>query len=147
MLNFNADPTAAENQGGGGGYHVVKNGTWDAEIIMCEYKQTKKGPNALFTRLQVTDDEGTGLVFNCFNIEHPSEKVREIGHRELSALCVAVGIDNLTDPSQLLAKRVKVTIQADKEGEPRIRRYDKAADTPAPTQVDAINNIADSTPF
>jgi len=146
MLNFNADPTAAESQGSGG-FHVVGDGTWEAEIIMCDYKATKKGPNALFTRFQVTDDKGTGLVFNCFNIEHPSEKVREIGHRELSALCVAVGIDNLTDPSQLLAKRVKVTIQADKEGEPRIRRYDKAADAPAPTQANAINDIADSTPF
>jgi len=150
MLNFNVDPTAADNQGGGG-YHVVKEGNWNASVVQVELKNTKAGAEALFARLQVQDDEGTGLVFNCFNINHGKDKVREIAHRELSALCIALNITALTDPSQLEGGILNVDIKHDRDGEPRIAKYNKpaAGTQPAPqqTQAQAINEIANDVPF
>jgi len=146
MLNFTPDAAAADNQGGGG-YHTVKAGKWNATIVQVDLKNTKAGAEALFVRFQVQDDEATGLVFNCFNINHGKENVRDIAHRELSALCVATGITALTDPSQLDGKVVSVTIKHDRQGEPRINRYEPAAAAPAPTQESqaaAINQIADT---
>lgn len=73
-------------------------------VSKVDFRPTKSGDGAgLNLQIEIVDGDHIGKkIFSWLNVEHKSEKAQQIGQGELSALCRAVNVLDLTDPIQLL---------------------------------------------
>lgn len=122
-LNFDASTVAPST----GTYDALPAGWYNAVIDNTEMKPTKAGTGAyLEIRFNVVDGEFTGRkVFARLNIRNPNPVAQEIGYKDLSAICHAVGIINVQQSQQLhnIPLKIKVSV------------------TPADGQYEASNDI------
>jgi len=110
QLQFNANEVKPAEE-----FVPVPAGWYQAIIEGAELKPTSLGTGSylsLKAKIQgPTHQERT--IFANITYTNPNEKAVEIGHRQLSAVCHAVGVMNLQDANQLCGKplliKVKIT--------------------------------------
>ncbi len=150
QMNFNAKANQMPYEGNGGGFLPEAN--YKFRIMNGELK---KGEGWESLNLEIHVDEGAlkgRKIFVNYCLENSAnEMVSKIGRGQLSSLCMAVGIENLRDVSQLFGKRFfadfkmsKPGKKLDKDGKPK--RYSQLAHyTPVETLVepDVMDSVAD----
>ena len=85
-------------------FEVLPPGKYPVMIDKVEVRQTKAG-TGYYISLTLTVLDGTAKnrkLFDNINIANPSDKCVEIGLRQLAALGKAVGLQAITDTSELL---------------------------------------------
>lgn len=115
-FNFNAASVKPQDD-----FTPIPAGSYIAQIT-----DSKIGPTSKMTgmRLDLTWTIMDGQfanrkVFDSINVQNQSQKAEEIGQRQLSAICHAVGVMNLQDSNQLHGRPCKlaVTIREKQEKE------------------------------
>ncbi len=118
-------------------FAVIPPGKYSVLIERAEVKVTKKGTGHLISlEMKVLDGQFIGRkVFDNINIQNPSQQCVEIGMRTLSALGRALGLQTITDTSQLLNQVVVAHVKV-KDEQNSVRTYSAAGGvapaTPAP---------------
>ena len=113
LLNFDASQVAPDN----GALDPVPAGWYNVVINHSEIVPTKSGDGAMLKlRFNVVDGTFTGRsIFSRLNIRNANSVAQNIAHAQLSAICHAVGVINVTDSSMIhnipLKIRVKITEQ------------------------------------
>lgn len=111
-LNFNAasvEPAKANE--------VIPAGWYPCEIIDAEVKPTgkskaNKGLGAYFNFKVLSGDYKGRVIFGtCINVQNASAQCQEIGQRELSAICHAVGIINVSDLAAFIGRTLEVKVK------------------------------------
>ncbi len=116
----------------------VPPGVYEAEVTNAEVKDAKSG-NGSFLALEVTilgPTHARRKVWQNITLTNANAQAEQIGQAQLSALCRAVGIRNLTDRDQLFQKlrRVRVGVEPAKNG------YE------AKSRIDAYEALGQPTP-
>lgn len=133
QLQFNAEAVAPQQS-----LEAIPAGIYTAAITESEVVATKSGSGQM---LRVTWDVLEGpmkgrKVFDRLNIANQNPKAEEIGQRQLSTLCHAVGILQVTDSVQLHGRpcAIRVTVRVDESGQyaPQNEVKDYRALTAAP---------------
>lgn len=84
-------------------------------IKNAHLKNSKSGNTMANIQLEVLSDFRKGAaIFKDFNIYHPSEAAQRIAREELAKLCIAIGIEDLKDLSELNDKIVDGDVFHDK---------------------------------
>ena len=98
MLSFDATTVQPDE-----GFDPVPAGDYPVIITDSEMKQTKAGTgHYLQLTLQVIDGPAKNrLIWHRLNIQNPNATAQEIGQRQLSALCHAVGKLQVQDSAEL----------------------------------------------
>jgi hypothetical protein len=116
FLQFDATAVAPQQP-----IEAVPAGTYLAAISESEVAATKSGTGQM---LRLTWDVIDGpmkgrKVFDRLNIANQNPKAEEIGQRQLSTLCHAVGVLQLKDTTQLHGRpcQIRVTIRKDESGQ------------------------------
>lgn len=110
QLQFNATNVAPLEE-----FVPVTAGWYQAICESAELKPTSAGTGSyLSMKFKIQGPtHAERVIFANVTYSNPNEKAVEIGHRQLSALCHAVGVLNLQDANQLCNKplmiKVKVT--------------------------------------
>lgn len=120
-------------------FDPIPAGWYKAEITDAEVLATKgrNGGQRVKTEFTVLDGEYKGRkIFGSINIKNANPQAMEIGLRELSALCHATGVIQVSDTKQFVGKMVelKVRIKAaegDYEAANEPRAYKPLGDAPA----------------
>lgn len=133
-LNFNAMEVAPQTS-----FTPVPAGVYTVMITDSELKPTKAGGEMVVWTLQVTDGEHSGRkIFARINNRNPSAEAERIGQSQLSAICRAAGVYQLSDTAQLHGKavRVKVKIRKDENygDSNEVSGYEAAGSVPALAQ-------------
>jgi hypothetical protein len=138
LINFSAEsvePAAS--------YDVLPKGKYTGMAISSELKPTKSGTGSyLQVVFEIIDGKFKGRkLFSRMNIHNVNKVAEDIGQRELSGLCHAVGVMNLVDSEQLhqIPVTLDVSIEEGKDGyeaQNRIRGF-SAAGTEKPTNAAA----------
>lgn len=91
-------------------------GEYVAQVKNSEMKPTKAQTGQyLQLDFEVTEGEHRGrLFFARLNLDNPNQTAVEIAHRELSAICHAVGLMKVRDSSQLHYKKMLVRLDVEK---------------------------------
>lgn len=115
------DATKIEPATIGGNQLPVSDKTgWPVIITASEMKETqaKDGSGFLELTLQIIEGEFHGAegVYRL-NIFNKNEKAQEIAHRQLSAICHATGVFQITDSAQLHGKPFRVVVGLQKDPE------------------------------
>lgn len=87
-------------------------GTYTAEITGADVKPLKSGNGTgLSLEFTIIDPEqfARRKVWQNLNIQHSNAQAEQIGQAQLSALCHAVGIEELDDSDQLFQRIVRIT--------------------------------------
>lgn len=94
---------AAEVEPNSGSYDLIPKGKYKMAITKSDYKAVKSGKGfGLNLEIDILDGQYKGRkLFEWLNIEHQNEEAQQIGQGKLSAICRAVNILDLRDPSQL----------------------------------------------
>ena len=132
------DPFAVEPQGD---FKIVPPGKTPVLIEEAEVKLNKK-KTGHYIRLQMNILDGPckgQKLFDQINIQNPSAECVEIGLRTLSALARAIGLQTVTDTTQLLNQVVIAHVKV-KEEQNSIRTYSAAS------QASAISAPTPATP-
>src|SRR5687767_186606 len=98
-LNFNAAAVEPD-----AGFQMIPKGWYNVRMVEGEIKPTKDGGGSyLNAQFEVIDGQyAKRRLFHRFNITNAkSQQAVEIGLKQLSAFCHAVGVLNLTDTEQL----------------------------------------------
>ena len=111
-LSFNARNVApTENT-------VVIPSGWQNATVTDGVAAATKGPKkgvCLTIEFTILDGEHKGRkVWNRFNIENANEKAQEIGQRDLSALCHATGVMDVSNDKCFNGKNLQIKIGVDK---------------------------------
>lgn len=118
MASFSFDATKVAPQDS---FDPIPAGSYIAQVEESEVKPTKSGSGQrLNLKVRILDGNYKNrVIFNGLNIVHNDKTVEDIGQRQLSSLCHAVGVLQLTDTSQLHMKpmKIKVKIKEDKTGQ------------------------------
>lgn len=116
FLQFDATAVAPQQP-----IEAIPAGTYLAAISESEIVTTKSGTGQM---LRLTWDVMDGpmkgrKVFDRLNIANQNPKAEEIGQRQLSTLCHAVGVLQLKDTTQLHGRpcQIRVTIRKDESGQ------------------------------
>ena len=149
-LGFQFDATKVDPQGD---YTPLEPGVYKCMIVESEVKPNSAGTGSvLHLNVEVCEGKGKGFKIRDFiNIVHEKTQVQEIGQRQLSSICHAVGKMNVSDSSELHHKPFMVNVDVEpgrpytdnsgnqREGNPqnRIKSY---------KPVDAGNSLPASTP-
>lgn len=116
FLNFNAQSVAPQEQ-----FECVPAGSYAAYIAESEIVATKSGSGQMLKlNWRIADGPMKGrMVFDRINIVNANPKAEEIGQRQLSTLCHAVGVMQLTDTQQLhgVTCSIRVTVRKDETGQ------------------------------
>jgi hypothetical protein len=116
-LHFDATSVEPDN-----GIETVPAGWYNASIDESSNKPTKDGVNSYTQfRFNILDGQYKGRkLFARFNLKHTNAQTSEIAQRQLSALCHAAQVLQLSDTQQLhnVPMKVKVTIKKDEGYEP-----------------------------
>lgn len=95
-------------------------GTYTVSVDDSEVKTTKSGGQMAVFRLRVVEGQFVGrTVFANINVRNPSPQAEQIGQSQLSALCHAAGVLQVSDTAQLHGRpvRAKVKIRKDPSGQ------------------------------
>jgi hypothetical protein len=116
MAAFSFDATTVEPDAG---MSPIPAGTYLAQIIESNIKPTKNGTgHYLQATWKVLDGQYKGrLIFDRINVKNASQAAEQIGQKQLSALCHAVGVLRLQDSIQLHNRpaRVRVVVREDEQ--------------------------------
>lgn len=103
QLNFNAQTVAPQENS----FDMIPNGWYRQVVEKAELKPTKAGTGS-YISLQVriqgqvdTGEHANRVVFGNINYTNPNPEAQEIGQRQLSALCHAIGVMDLKAVEQL----------------------------------------------
>lgn len=110
------------------GYDPIPDGEYKAMVKAVVEKPTRAGGAGLSVRLDILGPTHAGrCVFQWVNIQHPKREVVDIGKRELSALCRAVGVLRPRGPGDLVGRVCTIIVGAklDDRGEMKnvVKRY------------------------
>lgn len=97
-------------------FEPIPDGTYTCEITNTELKTTRSGENQ-YLNIEFTVLEGAyrgRKVWDRLNLYHSNEITRQISERNLSAICHAVGCEQLEDTVQLHNIPLKITVRARK---------------------------------
>lgn len=99
QLNFDANSVAPAEE-----FKPLPAGWYRVVIEEAELKPTSAGTGSYISmKLNVQDQQFNGRkVFANVTYQNPNQQATEIGQRQLSAICHAIGVLNLTDTGQLL---------------------------------------------
>ena len=114
-INFDASTVAPQAP-----FSVLPAGTYTVSIDDSEIKSTQKGGQMAVFRLRVLEGQHSGrVIFARINVRNPSQQAEQIGQAQLSALCHAAGVLQLSDTAQLHNKvvRARVKIRKDESGQ------------------------------
>lgn len=97
-INFKASEVPEDE-----GFQVIPEGTYNAQIIQSDMKETKSGTGMyLELRIQILDEPYTGrLVFERLNLVNQNETAVKIAERTLADLCEACDLDEVEDSEEL----------------------------------------------
>lgn len=101
-LNHTVDPDNASVAGS-----TLPPGTYDAEITDTQVKTSSKGNQYL----ELTFKTPQGNVWHKLNLWNSNPQAVDIGYRELNAIGMAVGLAQINDSDQLLARRCRITVK------------------------------------
>lgn len=141
-VNFNV----AETKPYQGGYQVFPAGIYQVQIVKEEERDLKSGNGrALVFDYQILQGEYKGgTVKDFLNLNHTSEKARQIAEARLVAIARAVGLENFFDTQELFGRPFAVRLGVDKDfnGNDRntIDEY-KAVVTSAPTAAPVVTQV------
>lgn len=121
-------------------FGALPNGTYECVINRADIKPTRAGTGEyLELEIQVIAGEHAGRrVWERLNINNPNKQAEDIARESLAGLCLALGVERLTDTDELIDTPVMVRIEVDRK-EPdrnRVRGY-ASASTPAPAPARA----------
>lgn len=86
----------------------------------------------LLVTLLLSIGKSTQKIYETFQIEHPNFTAKWIGRKNARALSVACGFEELPDDvSELIGKKLKITLELTYDGELKIKKYEKLSDEPA----------------
>lgn len=118
MAYFSFDSTAVAPQEE---FAPLPAGLYTAMITDSEVVPTKAGTGQMLklTWKVIEGPLANRLIFDRINVVNQSPKAEEIGQRQLSALCHAVGVLQMKDTEQLhgIPCTVRVAISVDKTGQ------------------------------
>ena len=114
-LNFTVDPNM---QSSGGGYQPMPAGDYVGVISAVEQRTSKSGNNYLSLQVRV---EGHGVVYDNLNLWNSNATAVTIATERLNAIGKALGMAQISDTDQLLAKQVSISVavENDNTGTPR----------------------------
>ena len=106
-LNFNAENVEPSQD-----RTLIPAGDYKAMIIESEMKTTNRGDGQyLKLTFQIVEgDQQNRMAWANLNLSHANPKAEEIAHRELSAICRAIGIMAPDDSSELHDKPLTIKI-------------------------------------
>ena len=136
MASFSFDASQVAPQDS---FSLLPAGSYIAQIEESEIKATKAGTGQMLKlKWRVVDGQyANRVLFQQINIVNQNPKAEEIGQRQLSSLCHAVGVLKLNDTAQLHAKpvKIKVKIRVDDTGkyddQNEVTSFESAAGTTA----------------
>jgi len=127
-LNFKASEVPEDE-----GFAIIPAGTYSAQIIQSEMKDTKAGTGQyLELRVQLLDEPYTGrLVFERLNLVNPNETAVKIAQRTLADIVEACGMDDVEESEELhgIEFQIKLAIDPPKGDFPesnKVKKYMKA---------------------
>lgn len=126
---FNVDEILKES-----GLTQIEEGWNVARVADVMQRTSKAGHNYV----EITLKTDHGRVWERLNLQHPSEKVRDIAQKTLANICVACGLRSLRDamqPNELMQKDVEIFIERDGEGFYRVRQYRSHGLATPPRQI------------
>lgn len=124
-------------------------GTYIAQIVDSDVKPNKSGTGRyLALQFEILDGEFKNRrVFANLTVEHQNQQAQQIGQSQLSALCRAVNVLQLTDTAQLHGRplRIKIKVSTDPQYGDRneVTGYEAASGftAPTPTAKPAAGNV------
>ena len=96
---------------------IIPAGWYNMEITDAEVKATRGksgGTRANFELTVTTGDHKGRKVFAGINVKNANQQAQEIGQRELSAICHATGIINVSDLAAFIGKQLQVKVKVRK---------------------------------
>jgi hypothetical protein len=128
-LNFKASEVPEDE-----GFEVIPAGTYAAQIIESDMKETKaKTGMYLELRIQILDAPYTGrLVFERLNLVNPNETAVKIANRTLADICEACGLDEVEDSEELHGLEFEIDLvvepaKGDWGESNKVKKYKKAS--------------------
>ena len=139
MANFNFNAASVEPMQPRS-FAPLPNGEYETIITKSDVKPTKAGTgHYLELEMQVVSGEHSGRRhWERLNIDNPNKQAEDIAKAALAGLCMAVGVEDMTDTVQLHDIPFIATFEIDRK-EPdrnRITGY-ASADAPAPAKAAA----------
>ena len=129
QLNFDASKVDPQDS-----FSALPAGTYVAVIESTEVKGTKTGSGQYIkAKYRIIDGQHKNrVIFGNINVVNANKQAEEIGQRQLSSLCHAVGVLQLQDTQQLHNKpvKIKVKVRVDESG-----KYDDSNDISGFEQV------------
>lgn len=111
-------------------------GKYEAVITRSDIKATKAGDGEYIElEMQITDGQYAGRRFwERLNVSNPNKTAEDIAKEALRQLCMACGIDDMTDTEQLHDIPFVMSLEIDRKDPTRNRAmaYEAAGETPAP---------------
>ena len=107
LYNFNASNVEPQQTA----FDPVPAGNYVAVVTDSDLKPTRSG-RALKLTFRIAEGQHNGrLIWANLNVENQSAQAQEIAQKQLSALCHAVGVINLTDTLQLHDRPVRIRVK------------------------------------
>jgi ribosomal protein S28E/S33 len=91
-------------------------GNYTAQVIESVMKETAKGGTMLQLTLEIIDGPSKGRrVWDNLNIKNPNPTAQEIALRTLSAICLAIGKQHISDSEEIhfLPMTITVAVEVD----------------------------------
>jgi ribosomal protein S28E/S33 len=91
-------------------------GNYTAQVIESVMKETAKGGQMLQLTLEIIDGPSKGRrVWDNLNIKNPNPTAQEIALRTLSAICLAIGKQHISDSEEIhfLPMTITVAVEVD----------------------------------
>lgn len=108
LFNFNAANVEPQQTA----FDPVPAGNYVAVITDSDLKPTRSGGRAMKLTFRIVEGQyNNRLIWANLNIENSSAQAQEIAQKQLSALCHAVGVINLTDTLQLHDRPVRIRVK------------------------------------
>jgi hypothetical protein len=110
---------------------AIPAGWYKTMVTKTELKPTGSGEGMMIAvSFQVAEGTYKGaMFFNNFNVQNPNEKAVEIGRKQLSALCHAVNVLEMSDTDQLknipFFTRLKLTPAVMDDQNPGVVKYEE----------------------
>lgn len=141
-MNFGVDDVEA-----GQDFDALSPGWYEAQIVDSELKDNSKGTGS-FLSLEfevVSGDFQNRKFWMNVNYQHTNPKAQEIGQQELRRILEAVGLNRITDSSDLHFKPMmcRLAVENDNNGNPRnvVKRVGPAdGKVASPTQQSRQSN-------
>lgn len=132
-INFDASAVSPDIAFG-----PIPAGQYIAQIVDSDLKTNRAGTGQYIAlQIEILDGEFKGRrVFSNLTISHTNKTAEQIGQAQLSALCRAVGVMQLTDTAQLHGRPIKITV--------RIRKDEKYGESNEVTGFETAASVAQS---